>query len=42
LPEQEFVKGFKVAAFVLAWINTLSIVSSLLHGPEGNSADEPK
>ena len=42
LPEQGFVKDFKIAAFVLAWINTLAIVSSQLHGPEENPADETK
>ncbi|WP_319408361.1 hypothetical protein [uncultured Desulfosarcina sp.] len=42
LPEQESVNGFKVAAFVLAWINTLAIIPSLLRGPEVNPADEIK
>jgi EmrB/QacA subfamily drug resistance transporter len=34
LPEQEFVSGFKVAAFVLAVINTCAIIPSFLRGPE--------
>jgi MFS family permease len=34
LPEQEFVSGFKVAAFVFAVINTCAIIPSFLRGPE--------
>ncbi len=32
LPEQEFVNGFKIAALVLAGINTLAIIPSLMRG----------
>ena len=39
LPAQEFVKGFKVAAFVLAWINTLAIVPSLMRGQPTDNDD---
>ena len=34
LPEQEFINGFKVAAFVFAIINTCAIIPSFLRGPE--------
>jgi hypothetical protein len=34
LPEQEFINGFKIAAFVFAWINTAAIIPSLLRGRE--------
>jgi hypothetical protein len=34
LPEQEFISGFKLAAFVFAIINTCAIIPSFLRGPE--------
>jgi MFS family permease len=37
IPEQEFINGFKVAAFVFAVINTCAIIPSFLRGPrQGN------
>lgn len=40
LPEQEFVSGFRIAAFVLAIINTCAIIPSLLRGPRRGSLEE--
>jgi MFS family permease len=34
LPDQEFVNGFKIAAFVFACINSIAIIPSLLRGQE--------
>ena len=33
LPEQEFINGFRLAAFVFGIINTFAIVPSFLRGP---------
>jgi EmrB/QacA subfamily drug resistance transporter len=40
LPTREFVSGFRVAAFVLAVINTCAIVPSFLRGPRKSSLPE--
>ncbi len=39
LPDQEFIAGFKVAAFVFACINTLAILPSFLRGSEKEQTD---
>jgi EmrB/QacA subfamily drug resistance transporter len=40
VPEQEFITGFKVAAFVFAIINTCAIIPSFLRGPGSGSLAE--
>jgi hypothetical protein len=40
LPEQEFIRGFKVASFVFAIINTCAIIPSFLRGPGRGSLAE--
>jgi len=39
LPVQEFISGFKLAAFVFATINTVAIIPSIMRGSEKAHAD---
>ncbi len=45
LPDQEFINGFRIAAFTFACINTAAIIPSLLRGPYAprpeSAADRP-